>query len=206
MWKIILIIIAVIIYFWQSNEPTIINSNITDIFPIEYISGLSIDTSPIQKNINRSKKSFQFNEYQITPLAEFQLVARVLSAKRYRTDHEAELSPVDLALGWGPMSKQKNLDELTISQSRRWYYWRTENFPIPRKEIETNSANMHFIPGNPVIDKKLKSIQTGDTVKLMGYLVHVVGDDGWRWTSSMTRNDTGASSCEVILLEGISVN
>jgi hypothetical protein len=203
MWKIILIIIAAIIYNWQNTEPVFIDSNVTDVFPIKYHSNLSIDKIPIQKNINNSKKYFQFDAYQITPMAEFQLKAKVLAAKHYSHDREAELAPVDLALGWGPMSKQKNLDELTISQSGRWYRWRTDDFPIPRKDIETNSANMHFIPGNDTIKKKLKSIKEGDTVKLMGYLVHINGNDGWRWTSSMTRNDTGDHSCEVILLEDI---
>jgi hypothetical protein len=204
MWKFILAIIAAIfVYNWQSSSPVAINSNVGSVFPFEYNSALSINKSPIQKKINSSKKHFQIEDYQITPLANFQLVARVLAAKSYRTDREAELSPVDLALGWGPMSKPENLDKLTISQSNRWYHWRTDNFPIPRRDIETNSANMHFIPANSAIESKLKSVDAGDIVKLKGYLVHVDGDDGWKWTSSMTRNDTGGRSCEVILLEDI---
>ncbi len=203
MWKIILIIIAAIIFYWQSEDPVLIDSKVREAFPIEYNSQLSVAKSPIQNNINISKKYFQFDQYQITPLADFQLVAKVLSAKNYRSGREAELSPKDLALGWGPMAEQKNLDALTITQSGRWYRWYTDNFPIPRREIETNSANMHFIPANEVIKTKLKSIKEGDTVKLMGYLVHIDGNDGWRWTSSMTREDTGDGSCELILLEDI---
>jgi hypothetical protein len=204
MWKFILVIIAAIfVYNWQSSSPVAINANISSVFPIEYSSALSINKSPIQKKINYSKKYFQIEKYQITPLANFQLVARVLGAKSYRTDREAELSPVDLALGWGPMSKPKNLDKLSISQSNRWYHWRTNDFPIPRRDIETNSANMHFIPANSAIESKLKSVGAGDIVKLKGYLVHIDGDDGWKWSSSMTRNDTGGHSCEVILLEDI---
>ncbi len=203
MWKIILIIIAIIIYSWQSDETISIDSNITDVFPVKYASSLSIKKAPIQKDINKSKKSFQFDKYKITPLADFQLIAKVLSEEHYRIGREAELSPVDLALGWGPMAIQENLNALTITQSGRWYHWRTDNFPIPRRDIETNSANMHFIPANNLIKTKLKSIKKGDTVKLMGYLVHIDGNDGWRWTSSLTRNDTGGHSCEVILLEDI---
>jgi len=101
------------------------------------------------------------------------------------------------------MANPETLDKLTISQSNRWYHWRTDNFPIPRRDIETNSANMHFIPGNSAVEEKLKSIQSCDTVKLIGYLVHIDGDNGWTWTSSMTREDTGGDSCEVILLEDI---
>ena len=101
MWKIILIIVAIIIYSWQSEEAVSIDSNITDVFPINYASNLSIKKSPIQNNINKSKQFFQFGEYKITPLADFQLIAKVLSEKHYRSGREAELSPVDLALRLG---------------------------------------------------------------------------------------------------------
>lgn len=191
------------VYNWQSRSPVSIDSNISESFPIQYASSLSINKSPIQKDINNAKKSFQFDKFKITPLANFQLVGRVLGAERYRTDRESALSPVDLALGWGPMANSDTLDQLTITQSNRWYHWRTDEFPIPRRDIETNSANMHFIPANSAVKEKLKSIQSGDTVKLMGYLVHIDGENGWSWTSSMTREDTGSHSCEVILLEDI---
>ncbi|MBL1141955.1 MAG: hypothetical protein HND53_07995 [Proteobacteria bacterium] len=203
MWKIILIVIAIVIYSWQSNDAISIDSNVGDTFSVEYDSSLSIKKPPIQNKINNSKISFQLDDYKVTPLANFQLIAKVLSEKYYRRGREAELSPVDLALGWGPMSKQENLNALTITQSGRWYRWRTDNFPIPRREIETNSANMHFIPANDIVKKKLKSIEKGDTIKLKGYLVQVVGEDGWRWNSSMTREDTGNHACELILLEDI---
>jgi hypothetical protein len=204
MWKVLLIIVAIgFIYNWQSSSPVSIDSNISESFPIGYASSLSIKKSPVQKNINKTKQSFQFDEFKITPLANFQLIVRVLGAERYLTDRESALSPIDLALGWGQMANPETLDKLTISQSNRWYHWRTDNFPIPRRDIETNSANMHFIPGNSAVEEKLKSIQSGDTVKLIGYLVHIDGDNGWTWTSSMTREDTGGDSCEVILLEDI---
>jgi len=204
MWKVFLIIVAIgFIYNWQSTGPIAIDSNISESFPINYASSLSIKKSPLQKNINKSKQSFQFDKFIITPLAEFQLIGRVLGAKIYRTDRESALSPVDLALGWGPMANPDVLDKLTITQSNRWYHWRTDEFPIPRRDIETNSANMHFIPANNNIKEKLKSIQSGDRVKLMGYLIHIDDENGWNWTSSMTRGDTGARSCEVILLEDI---
>jgi hypothetical protein len=206
MWKVISIIVAAaFIYNWQSSSTASIDSNISDSFPIEYSSSLSIDRTPIQENINNSKQSFRLDEYSITPLANFQLVGRVLGAKQYRTDRESELSPVDLALGWGPMANPDTLAKLTITQSNRWYQWSAYDLPIPRRDIETNSANMHFIPKNSEIEARLKSIQSGDTVKLMGHLVHIDTERGWRWTSSMTREDTGAHACEVILLEDIEI-
>ena len=171
---------------------------------LTYDSKLSIDQPPIQKNIKKTV-AISAGDFTITPLAEFQVAARVLSAKHYTFDQEAKLSPVDLALGWGPMAKDDVLKDISISQNGRFYHWRLQEFPIPRKDIETNSANMHFIPATPDIEKKLKEIDEGDRIKFKGYLVRVDRADGWRWVSSTTRNDTGGGACEVILVDDITL-
>ena len=41
------------------------------------------------------------NGYRIIPLEKFNFEARVLRAEHYSMDREAQLAPVDLALGWG---------------------------------------------------------------------------------------------------------
>jgi hypothetical protein len=35
---------------------------------------------------------------------------------------------------------------------------------------------------------------------LEGYLVNITGANGWHWNSSMSRDDTGGGSCEVLYL------
>ena len=47
---------------------------------------------------------FAFEGYQIRPLAQFAVRARVLGREDYRMDKEADLSPIDLALGWKQMA------------------------------------------------------------------------------------------------------
>jgi hypothetical protein len=145
------------------------------------------------------------NGYRIAPLEQFTLQATVLSMKRYRFDREADLAPVDLALGWGPMADPAVSRKVAISQSDRWYYWRVSEFPIPQREIETHSANMHIIPATPAIDDRLKALRTGQIVRLKGYLVEARAPDGWRWRSSLSREDTGAGACEVVWLEELNV-
>src|SRR5262245_1100902 len=66
---------------------------------------------------------WQLGDYDVHALARFALRARVLSAERYRLDREADLAPVDLALGWGPMSANAVLDTLEIEQGGRFYSW-----------------------------------------------------------------------------------
>jgi hypothetical protein len=145
------------------------------------------------------------NGYRIIPLEPFALKATVLSTKRYRFDRESDLAPLDLALGWGPMANPSVTRKIAVSQSDRWYYWRLSEFPIPQREIETHSANMHMIPATLEIENLLKALRAGDSVLLKGYLVEVQAPDGWRWRSSLSREDTGAGACEVVWLEGLKV-
>jgi len=79
--------------------------------------------------------------------------------------------------------------------------WKTDAFPIPRKEIETSSANMHIIPANEQVEDELDDILVGEIILLKGYLVKVTTDDGFRWVSSLSRNDTGNGACEVVWVE-----
>lgn len=148
-----------------------------------------------------SSESFNYQNYQISPLADFQIKAKILSKTNYMLGRESALSPVDLVLGWQNMSDESVLEKITISQSNRWYMWRVQNFPIPKKEIETQSANMHIVPANKEIEKLISQAKQGQIIELSGHLIRVDADDGWHWQSSMTRDDTGAHACEVIYVK-----
>ncbi len=149
-----------------------------------------------------STDDVKMNGYQIKALAPFKLQARVLSSKQYFSDRGADLAPVDLALGWGPMSDLSITNQISISQSNRWYRWRVSHFPIPRREIEKHSANMHLIPSTPEIAAAIKAAETGRMVEFTGDLVEVTSADGhWHWKSSLTRDDTGAGACELVLVK-----
>jgi hypothetical protein len=179
-------------YQYLSNRPEI------------HGDGVIAGQQPTQTS--RNQQAFRHNGYTITPLESFTIEARVLATKDYTFGREADLSPVDLALGWGAMSDEAILSKIDISQSNRFYYWQVQEFPIPRQEIETHSANMHMIPANTQIEKTLKSVRPGQVVKLSGYLIEAKSDDGWRWKSSLTRSDTGAGACEVIFVKSLSVS
>ena len=171
--------------------------------PVLHGNGIIASQQPTQISTNSSE--INLNGYKITPLESFEIEARVLAAEHYSLGREADLSPVDLALGWGAMSDEAILKDIKISQSNRFYYWRVDEFPIPRREIETQSANMHMIPADDRIEKILKSIRPGQIVKLSGDLVQVNASDGWHWKSSLTREDTGAGACEIIYVKSLTV-
>lgn len=145
--------------------------------------------------------SFQHQGFQVTPLADFALSARVLSRKDYHFGKESKVSPTDLVLGWGALSDPKVIEHISIRQSGRWYFWQVEQFPVPRRVIETHSANMHLIPANKEVADSLKTLKPGSLISLQGYLVQLDAVDGWRWRSSLTREDTGANACELIYVQ-----
>ena len=177
-----------------------------------YWGGRSIDPgpgqvaprNPIQRDLH-AKRHFDFKGYQMTSLAEFDVEARVLSTKRYRYDASAELSPVDLALGWGPMSDGEVLDDIDISQSGRFYHWSTNDPPIPTGQIGRHSANMHLIPADASVEAALHDVKRGHVVRFTGDLVKAEHPDGFRWKSSLTRRDAGGGACEVVFVRRIEV-
>jgi hypothetical protein len=64
---------------------------------------------------------------------------------------------------------------------------------------------MHMIPADAAIERRLKAVRPGQTVRIDGWLVEARGTDGWRWRSSITRDDTGAGACEVIFVRDFQV-
>ena len=146
----------------------------------------------------------RLNGHTITPLQPFQLEALVLGREDYRFDRGARVSPTDLALGWGPMADPQILKRIDISQSNRWYRWRTDDFPIPRRDIETHSANMHLIPADASVAHALERVEPGQRITLAGQLVRVDGDDGFHWLSSLSRDDIGEGACELIWVQSLS--
>ena len=148
------------------------------------------------------KATFAFKGFQIQPLANFAIDARVLSREDYYLGKEAELAPLDLALGWKRMANPSVYRQLDISQGRRWYFYRWRDAPpIPAQEIVESSANMHLIPANATVEKTLRKAREGAFVRLTGHLVKASDASGWRWTSSLTRTDSGADSCELVFVE-----
>lgn len=172
---------------------------------IEHAPGVLVAEQPIQKSVADSV--FRFDGYIITRRAVFEIRARVLSTERYYLRREGDLSPLDLALGWGPMSDQTVLDQMKISQSGRWYRTRYDYpAPIPEQLLVSHSSNMHMIPANSSIEKRLKKLRVGEVVELQGYLVDVDHPSGWHWRTSLSRNDTGSGACELVYVESMRVD
>ena len=164
--------------------------------------GIRVDHAPQQTTIANGKP-FAHEGYQITPLADFTVEAKVLSRENYYLDRESDLSPTDLALGWQKMSDEAVLEQIDIRQSGRWYHWRVQQFPIPRRDIETQSANMHIVPADKGVAAMLDRVRSGQVISLTGQLIRADSPDGWHWQSSLTREDTGARACELFYVTAL---
>ncbi len=194
-YKQLLVLLALVSFaLWWLNRPT----------SIEPGPGVLAPLPPVQKNLlGEEARPWLHDGYLFIPLARYELQARVLAKKHYAFGHAAELSPLDLVLGWGPMSDSEVLSEIAIRQDNRWYFWWAKEPPIPLRDIELNSANTHMVPANAEVARQLGALRVGEVVKMTGYLLEITGDDGFSWKSSLTRGDTGAGACELFWVEAL---
>lgn len=173
--------------------------------PVGRADGVLAPDAPAQVDFTTPQPPFAFKRATLQPLATFSLTARVLARDDYRFDAGADLAPTDLAFGWGRMSDSAVLRHLDVTQGGRFFRWYARTFPIPRREIETHSANMHLIPADAATARALKRVRVGDVVTLQGLLVEADKPGGWRWRSSLTREDTGAGACELVYVQDLQV-
>ena len=154
--------------------------------PVHPPDGILAAAEPDQGEL-RSVQAYQFGRWTVTPRATYQITARILSVERYHFDFLAALIPEDLALGWGPMSDSRILDNMEISQSNRFYFWR--------------SSSRVGLPRDVIISR----LRRGQVVTLTGILVDGKRDDGAWIKTSLVRTDTGAGACEVLLVQDVNL-
>jgi len=160
---------------------------------------------PIQADI-QTPVAVHYGHWVLSLRARYDITARILGREYYRFDALADLIPVDLALGWGPMSDNRVLARLAISQAARFYSWRPRSaLPIARETIIASSANTHLIPADERVGDQLRRLRVGQIVHLSGYLVDTVRQDGAWIRTSLVRTDSGAGACEVMLVDNVSI-
>lgn len=168
---------------------------------IDHPPGVLVVDEPIQRLVQRAP--FAHGEYELTPLADFDLEARVLSVEEYSMDGGARVSPIDFALGWGPMSDSAVLAHFRIRQGARFFSIYPDEQAIDLNTAMLNASNMHLIPADGILEDRLKGVKPGNIVRLRGQLVSVLGPDNFTWKSSLSRADRGDGACELFYVESI---
>lgn len=167
---------------------------------IDVPAGIIAPDEPKQIMLENAQP-FAIQDYQATPVATFNIEARLISKRDYSMDREAKLSPIDLGVSWGKLSDTAVLKEFDFSQNNRFLFYRYDSQPsVPVDEVNRSIANLHIIPATPAIEKRINKMQIGSVIHLQGKLVDISGSN-YVWKTSISRTDTGKGACEVLYVE-----
>ncbi len=172
--------------------------------PIDRLPGEMAPNTPTQTLLENAKPLVS-GDFTLVPRARYEIEARVLSVEPYSFDAGAKLSPIDFAVGWGPMSDTSVIDHFKITQSARFYTIYPDEQAIDIPSALRSSANMHLIPADGAVRKTLEKARAGNIAMLKGYLVAASRPDGFTWNTSLTREDSGAGACELMFVESVTL-
>ena len=125
-----------------------------------------------------------------------------------------KFSPLDIGLAWGDMAKNNHLIKwhrghrhvtASINAISEWF------IHSDTAKLFEQYSNNHLVFTDEQLLEKAQSLQLGDYVKIKGYLVdveaHKNNEPAIKYTlnTSLTRNDDGEDSCEVILVTAIEI-
>lgn len=175
--------------------------------PVHPADGVLIAGRPHQDNYDEAQATLRRGKWTLTPRARYDITARVLKRERYRFDDMSDLSPLDLALGWGEMSGNEMINQLDLRESKRELHEtvRPEYENMDYGYVLRHSSNNHMIPFSAAIEGQLLGLRVGQVVRFNGDLVDAHSDDGWHANTSLTRDDEGQGSCEVMLVRGVQI-
>lgn len=196
-WIVILLLVASLLggWNWWTRERV-----------VTHAPGVLVAEEPRQDDLAQPR-AFDHDGYTLYARARYDITARVIRKEIYRLDGGAGLAPVDLGVGWGPMSDTAVLDRIRFTQMGRFFYWdaRDSSFPLSARTLQTHAAQMHMVPPDGEMESRLKRLRPGQIVHARGWLVDVRGRDGFVWNTSLRRDDTGAGACEILYVETLEV-
>jgi hypothetical protein len=115
-----------------------------------------------------------------------------------------ELVPMDVVLAWGYAATPEIANRIGTAQGHRFFSWRTMDRTIwrDRQVVGAGMANTHLIPETEQVARQLGQLEEDQVYEFSGRLVDITLP-GRVIKTSLTRQDTGAGSCEVLLLSSI---
>lgn len=175
----------------------------SDIDIMSGTNGALVYQEPFQKDVEKVLYTFEVDDAVLVPVALFDVSGVILGKKRYLPWRDYSFAPWDIGIGWRQMSDPSILDHVDFWQASRFMYFRYgKNAPVTKSDIIPNSTNIHVIPANDQVRKKISQIKEGNIVRLTGFLVNVI-ENGEVIKTSMTRMDTGAGACEILYVQDV---
>lgn len=172
--------------------------------PVPQPPGILAPDAPHVETVAGKPPTFERNGHVLTALARFSAQARVLSVERYG-DRAARVAPYDIAIGWGPMSDSTTLKLVDVAQTERKVVYQSFDPKLPDDLVGGYLVNLHVIPADPELHKRLGELRSGNLVQLEGWLVEAVAADSWRWRGK-ARDEAPAMPGTLLWLEKMEVS
>lgn len=197
----VIVVLFTVFLGWEYKTRPIVNEVITD--------RVVVENDPIQKNdlkFNNVILDSSKGNVILIPQAQYEISALVVGRKNYHFHFEDNFIPTDLALAWGKLADLNYNQDISYSQSGRWYFYRYgPDTKLPESYISGHSANVHIVPATENIKKAVKKIKKGQLIRIEGFLVNIEAENFGRKTS-LIRTDSGAGSCEIVYVIKIQIN
>lgn len=175
MLKFILLVIITFLgyYFWST-------------YPISHGPGEMAPEKPIITRINW-EKSVLYKEVEIIPIRKISAQVRIIKKEAYYFDSRSKLSPLDLLIGWGELSDERNLDNIRFHLSKRYFNYTTIKPTIQLDKILEQISLWHIVPSSELVEEEIKKLREGNIVQLEGYIVDIESKVGIEWKSEIKK-------------------
>lgn len=203
---ILVFLIAFVIWIYKNNSVK---------KEIEYVKYLDSIPNPIQTSTSgKTVKTINGSNIDISFVSTYKASGLVVDVQKYLgINVQNQLSPRDIGLAWGVLSKKESLKKIEwTSLGNRFLHWvakdnRWINKIGGKSVINECFSNNHLIPSDDKTKKLIKSIKKGDYIRVEGYLVnvHISKSDGsyLYWNTSTSRTDSGDGACEIIYVTNV---
>ncbi|MGH8665961.1 MAG: hypothetical protein ACREUX_17005 [Burkholderiales bacterium] len=172
--------------------------------PVPQPPGILAPDAPQIEAVAGEPEVFERNEHVLTALARFSGHARVLSVDRYG-DRASKVAPLDVALGWGPMSDSATLKVVDVAQTERGVVFQSFDPKLPDEQVAAYVLNLHVVAADGELRKRLGELRAGNVVRIEGWLVEAVAGDGWRWRGT-ARDGAPTMPATLLWLEKLEVS
>lgn len=152
------------------------------------------------------------HRYQIQPVYEYELWGLIVedhnSFSWIDTSHEQWgdfLNTKDICVIWGKNITNPYLKDFEFSHGDWTCYVKTSSSEAWSSFKLDQLSNNHLLPGDRVIEARIKAAHIGDEIHLKGQLVNYSINHGPKRRTSITRNDTENGACEIIYVNDFQI-
>ncbi len=143
-----------------------------------------------------------YGSLQTMPMSGADLMGRVLASKQYPSTGFGESSHTDLVLGWGPMSDNRALHHLKITQADRGMDIALDSAaPITLAAADNSSINVSVYSDYVDHSAMLDGIRIGDVVRVVGWRMRVRDASGTTWDGGHGHERKSQSSAVILVLK-----